>query len=283
MAGSAVTTQGDLHVLLVRHGESLNNPLMAKIFGPVAEEDPVSQRRRDAEARWLAERLSDPALTDRGMQEAEEVANTLAPMLRRLAGSRLIKIFVSPFMRTLQTAQPLAQALGSSCSVEVRPDLFEVGGVYVERLGRRDGPGECLTAREIEQRFPTYRTTKLPKDGAGWYRGSWECDRAARQRAAEIAKWLRSAELREDCADVAGAYVVLVIHGHLIDMLLKALLGIADDGSSDQPHTNVFTERPVVFFTPNAATAHISIRQNGGVAIHHIGQRLPDRSQPSKL
>ena len=57
------------------------------------------------QARWLAERLSDPALTDRGkfaalrhaeysmmtaprqhgqgMQEAEEVANTLAPMLRR--------------------------------------------------------------------------------------------------------------------------------------------------------------------------------------------------------
>ncbi|CAE7533352.1 katG1, partial [Symbiodinium microadriaticum] len=149
MAGSALTANGDLHVLLVRHGESLNNPLMAKIFGPVADEDPASQRRRDAEARWLAERLSDPALTDKGMQEAEEVANTLAPMLRRLAGSRQIKIFVSPFMRTLQTAQPLARALGSACSVEVHPDLFEVGGVYVERLGLRDGPGECLTAEEI--------------------------------------------------------------------------------------------------------------------------------------
>ncbi|CAE6964809.1 katG1 [Symbiodinium natans] len=287
MAGSALSL-GDLNVLLVRHGESLNNPLMAKIFAPVVDEAPASLRRREAEARWLAERHSDPALTTRGVEEAEDLAKASAPMLLRSAGSRLIRVFVSPFMRTLQTAMPLAQALGSSCSVEVHPDLFEVGGVYIERHGQRDGPGECLGAKDIERLFPGFVTKRLPQSPGGWYRASWESDAAARQRAAQIARWLRSAELRKAADDerlqtTSTSWVVLVIHGHLIDLLLKALLGIVDDISVDQPNTNVLAERPVVFFTPNAATAHVSIRRDGGVAIHHVGRRAPSQSTLSKL
>eukprot|EP00434_Breviolum_minutum_P030147 symbB.v1.2.026663.t1/scaffold2686.1/size73053/3 len=260
MAGAAVSLKGELHVLLVRHGESTNNPLHAEIFGPVAHEAPGSAARRAAEQRWLRERQTDPPLTERGVEQAEAVAAKCQHMLPSTA-----RIYVSPFLRALQTAVPLAKALKVT-NVAVNPLLYEVGGVYFESEGRRDGPGSCLSPSDIERTFPSFDISALPgpKD-KGWYHGSWESDANARQRCQQLRAWL--SELHKE---QPNGWVVLVIHGHLIDLLLKAFLGIVDDPTEDQENENVMNRR-VIFFTPNCATAHLTLRPNGSVAIHHIG------------
>eukprot|EP00435_Cladocopium_sp_Y103_P074579 s13_g49.t1 len=258
MAGAAIAQKGELHVLLVRHGESSNNPLMAEIFGPVAGEAPGSAMRQLAEQRWLRERSTDPGLTQRGLREAEHLAASCQKML-----PSSVKIFVSPFLRTLQTAAPLAKALKSK--VVVHPLLYEVGGVYVESEGQRHGPGACLSPSDMERDFPDFDISHLSgASNRGWYQGGWETDAAARQRCQQLLSWLQS--LREE---QPNGWAVLVIHGHLIDLLLKALLGIVDDPLGDLENENVM-ERRVVFFTPNCATAHVSLRPDGSVAVRHI-------------
>ena len=103
----------------------------------------------------------------------------------------------------------------------------------------------------------------------GWYQGPWESDAAARQRCQELLRWLWAQE---------EGWIVLVVHGHLIDLLLKALLGIEDDEKEDQENENVMNRKAflfqraspwlffqVVFFTANCATAHVSLRKDGSV------------------
>ena len=117
MAGAALAVEGELHVLLVRHGESTNNPLMAEIFAPVAQEAVGSEARRRAEATWLARRSSDPELTAKGRREATAMAQALAV-------PRGARLWASPFRRTLDTAKALQQCTG--CRVQVHPELYEV-------------------------------------------------------------------------------------------------------------------------------------------------------------
>ncbi|CAJ1434353.1 unnamed protein product, partial [Effrenium voratum] len=237
-----------LDLLLVRHGESTNNPLMRQIFAPVLHEAPGSAGREAAEQRWLRERATDPGLTPRGVEEAEELAGSLRQF-------RHARIYVSPFLRTLQTAVPLAKALASAAVVH--PEIFEVGGVYTQHDGRRSGPGQCLSAAEIARSFPGFDVGALPERGP-WYTGGWESDQEARQRCGRLAQWLRSQE----------GSMVLVVHAHLIDLLLKALLGIADDPAEDQD-VNVM-DRAVAFSTSNCGVCSLSLR--GGRVIFHLAK-----------
>jgi len=269
MAGSAIKERAELNVLLVRHGESVNNPLHAEIFRPVIGEPTSSSRYLEAEERWLRERSDDPALTPKGLQEAQLVADHFAPLLEAVPGR--VRLFVSPFLRTCQTAAPLAQRLGPRCRVAMRAAIHEVGGVYTPGPGGRTGPGQCLSAEEIERRYPGFDTAALagPR-GEGWYTGGFETDAEARERVAAVAAWLKSPELLEECGG-GSAWAVLVVHGHFIDNLLKALLGIADDPLEDGDATNTMFGRQVMFFTPNTAVGRLSVFPGGRVALHYLG------------
>jgi hypothetical protein len=104
---------------------------------------------------------------------------------------------------------------------QVRPDLFEVGGVYSNTKdasgnSKRSGPGKSMTVSDIKNRFPTYETSALPQDG-GWYQGRWEDDTAARARLVNVATWLKT--LQPELGDDGVA--VLVVHGHFMDLLAK--------------------------------------------------------------
>ena len=128
-----------IKVLLVRHGESTNNVTMKHVYmqhldpgsdKPLRQQlDSGSDAAAAAERAWLEQRSSDPALTDVGQAEAVAFGRHYAPLLRA-ASPGGVRVFVSPFLRTCQTAAPLVQVLGSHAKVTLRGDICEVGGCY---------------------------------------------------------------------------------------------------------------------------------------------------------
>ena len=106
---------GATEILLVRHGESA--PFAAGVPHPTLDGQ------------------GDPALAPHGQVQAEHLA-------RRLASERIDAIYVTPLVRTQETAAPLATATGLSPVVE--PDLREVhvgeweAGLFRQRVRERD-------------------------------------------------------------------------------------------------------------------------------------------------
>jgi len=244
-----------LEVLLVRHGESTNNVAMSR----VAE---AASSKAEFEAAWLSQRVDDPGLTELGARQAEVFAEAYGPDLR----ARGCVVYCSPLLRTLQTAAALAERV--QCEVRVRPDLFEIGGVYtISAGGVRGGPGRSLTSGEIAERFPSYNVSALPPAGP-WYQAGWETDARGRARCADVAAWLRREETR---SQLDGRVLVIVCHGHFIDLLVKALLGLPDDATQDEPNTNNIFRRDVFFHSPNTSTTRLTIADDGRVQLHSFG------------
>lgn len=125
----------NLEVLIVRHGESENNIIMEEVFARTYAQPFSSEEFQKADKEWLARRSEDPSLSAKGMAEAEQFAHANVPKLLEAVGpTGCVHIFVSPLLRTCQTAWPLVKLLGSEhCKVEVRPDIYEVL-VYIQKL-----------------------------------------------------------------------------------------------------------------------------------------------------
>jgi broad specificity phosphatase PhoE len=191
-----------MRILIVRHGLSTNNVVMHDIG---AMDVSVTEANR----LWMDRRVDDPELTERGKEEAEEFGAYYSRILAE-SGSA-IKIYCSPFWRTLQTALPLAKAV-SGVHVVVQPDIYEIGGVYTNGAnGEKTGPGKQLTAAEVKEMFPLYDVSRLPE--GGWYTGGHETDEMAVERLEGVVTWLKSPALH---AEVGGALLVLVVHGAFI-------------------------------------------------------------------
>lgn len=116
---------GATELLLVRHGES----------APYEEGVPHP----------LLDGHGDPPLAPHGRVQAEHLA-------RRLVAERVDAIYVSPLVRTQETAAPLARALGIDPVVEA--DLREVhlgaweGGLFRQRVRERDPLAVRMFAEE---------------------------------------------------------------------------------------------------------------------------------------
>eukprot|EP00736_Rhodelphis_marinus_P014178 Rmarinus@m.27279 len=95
-----------MKVILVRHGERIDD---------VSESWSLS-----------AERPFDPPLTTNGIKQADLTA-------KRLADAGVTHVFSSPFLRCVQTALPIARAIGQSIRLEdgfsewVKPSYFPLG------------------------------------------------------------------------------------------------------------------------------------------------------------
>ena len=187
-------------------------------------------------------------------------------------------MFTSPFFRCCQTAWPLASRL--SATVTCHPDVHENGGVHAVieledgrlafdespfytastlgegelkgragtdsrgHIGERGHPGKCMSAADIEARFPGYGTAMLPREGQ-WYAHGGETPAQSAERARHVATWLKhDRDLHEDIGD---GVMVLVIHGAFIDSLLKALL-LGPDATAS-------SIEEVAFQFPNTGTA----------------------------
>lgn len=176
-------------LFLVRHAQSANN------------------------AKAEHERVPDPGLTPLGLQQAQ----VLAPAVRELAPSHL---FTSPFLRTLQTTDPIAQALKTI--PYVRADIFEQGGCYRGyRVGERD-PEPGMNRAQIEALHPSWKID--PEiDRSGWNKlTEYESREQARLRAHRVRDWLTNTDWPN------GSRIMLVIHADFKIRLLESFLNSND-------------------------------------------------------
>ena len=159
-----------MELFLIRHGQSTNNALTD----------------------WT-QRVDDPLLTTSGEQQAERTALHLAsglhlhPTERGTAKPVLDRLYCSPMIRAMQTADAIARAVGVAPQVWV--DIHEVGGIYLDHGERKVGyPGR--TRSELAQRFPgCILAPELTEQG--WWNRDFEEMHAGHGRAAGVAQLLR--------------------------------------------------------------------------------------------
>lgn len=201
-----------MKLFLIRHAQSTNNVLAEH----VKMED------------YMTERVPEPPLTTIGEDQAQLVADHLASAdyaeaLQEQAeasqvGYGFTRLYCSPMLRTLQTAQPISKALG--LQPEVWIDIHEHGGIF--HGDPEKGPVEQhfgLTRQEMMTLFPGYQ---LPAEitEKGWWPGGYEEMEGCYQRARRVAD-----QLRTWAPTMPTERVALVAHGTFIDALIKALLG----------------------------------------------------------
>jgi 2,3-bisphosphoglycerate-dependent phosphoglycerate mutase len=172
-------------LLLIRHGQSANN----------AQDECL--------------RVPDPGLTEIGVRQAEALASWLQD-------HAVTHLYCSPFLRSLETMRPLANA--RPLPVRVRSDLFELGGCYsgYEPGRERGEPG--LGRSHLMQAYPTWDIDELIQD-AGWWGREYETLHQGRLRAAAVVQWLAA-----EVGQTQGLHV-LIIHADFKRLLLAAMFG----------------------------------------------------------
>jgi broad specificity phosphatase PhoE len=192
-----------MELYLIRHGQSANNVLESALPG-----SPASQGSRH----------QDPELTPKGERQARCAAEFLARGGHRYPGEGpdgrppLDRLYCSPMIRALHTAQLIGQALGLRPQVWV--DLHEMGGIYLDQDGAKVGyPGQGRG--QLQARFPEIELPSQIRE-EGWWQGGFEEVHRAQGRAIGVAR-----ELRRLAAE--GGRVGLVSHGDFLNGLLKAL------------------------------------------------------------
>lgn len=219
-----------MRLLLVRHGQSMNNLL--------AETLPYDE--------YIATRSHEPELTPAGAEQAQRLAHFFGDITppeemdtaRRTSISErpVTAIYTSPMLRALCTTAPLAAALG--LAPQVWTDIFEHGGLFTgdPRAGEVANFGG-LTRQQIAERFPSY---VLPAEitDAGWWWNGYEHMAQCTARARRVAHTLRQwAETRAD------EVILIVTHGTFMDQLFKALLAAGDQPAFHFSHINTAISR----------------------------------------
>ncbi len=195
-----------MDLFLIRHGESTNNALAD-----------VSQR------------VADPELTANGRAQAKRVAAYIVEGLHLNPAERaegrpfLDRLYCSPMIRALHTAQEIGQAMESRSEIWVA--IHEMGGIYLDHGGERGAVGyPGLMRAEIAARFPTsVASAEVGEDG--WWDVGRETDQQAQRRAVDVAT---------DLLARAGekTRLGLVTHGGFMSLLLSALGNqVLDDGT----------------------------------------------------
>ena len=174
-----------LHLYLIRHAESENN------------------------ARPEHERVDDPSITDRGVQQATSLAQWLAT-------HPMDMLLTSPFRRALQTAAPVA--LRANTKIQVWCDIYERGGCYSGWEEGNVSGAAGLTQDGILQLLPTALFDE-PIAAEGWWGGKpREQDQQTRQRASIVKQ-----KVEQKFAD-SQARLAMITHAEFQRILLAELL-----------------------------------------------------------
>lgn len=165
-------------VHLIRHGQALNTHPEEGFANP-----------------------ENPPLTPQGVAQAECIA-------RRLASLPIDRLMTSPMRRSIETALPIARALGRPAEIWFRSHEFRGASGYT-----------AWGANEIRTRFPQ---VMLPHDFAdeGWYYGNERLDLAT-ARADALIDWLSIQNRKSPLRQVA-----IVSHGDFIRIVIARILGL---------------------------------------------------------
>ncbi len=187
-----------MRFVLIRHGQSTNNARWAETGDDTG---------RDVDTRLTA--LGEA-------QAAALAAYATSPGLPWA----LTHLYVSPMVRAVQTAAPLADAL--DLPLALSQDLFEVGGPYDlldgtgEQVAHPGSGSSVIAALSSRVNLPDWVTEE------GWWRG--EVEREREVYVARADRLIDSLRGTHDVDDVVG----LVSHGWFGNVLLGRLLGIED-------------------------------------------------------
>ncbi|WP_135546648.1 histidine phosphatase family protein [Paenibacillus cymbidii] len=194
-----------MELYLIRHGQSIGNT--------------------------VPHDMPDGELTELGRTQALRVAAAVAPWQPQ-------QLIASPLTRAIETAQPLARALG--LPIQVWSHTYEV---------RNKGPYRGPTAEQLGQLFPE-AAFRGDMDVEGWFCSGDETPETAHDRAHLV--------LRELHEQFAGQRVALVAHGGFNRHLLLAILGLPADS-------------PVYFHQSNGCIYHIEFTSERTV-LHYLGE-----------
>ena len=188
-----------MELYLIRHGQSANNA--TEPLGP---------------------RVCDPPLTDVGQQQVRLVSQHLASSgwpgpAANGDRSSLTRLYSSPMLRALQTAEAICQAIG--LAVHVRTDIHEIGGIWLDHDDKRGPVGLAgLKRGQIAERFP-HAVLPVSIGDDGWWNRPPEDHESGSRRARRFA-----GELIEQAS--SDDRIALVTHGDYGDSLICALLGM---------------------------------------------------------
>jgi len=160
-----------VRLLLIRHGETAHN------------------------ADRLALGRADVPLNERGSLQARALAEGLAAS----PFGPIAAIYASPLRRAVDTATPLAEALG--LTVQVEPGLIEMD------IGEVEGQ----SFEELRQRYPDFLRVWLSDDLADAPMPGGESLRQVQERAWAAVSMLRNRHPEETVAAVTHNFVILSI------------------------------------------------------------------------
>ncbi|RIK58276.1 MAG: hypothetical protein DCC57_00745 [Chloroflexi bacterium] len=246
-----------MKLFIIRHAESANNRLALDLTYD----------------EYMAQRSADPVITELGERQAallaEHLACEAAPESQHEAhpghgngGYHLTHLYCSPMLRTLQTARPVAQALGLKPQVWI--EIHEHGGMF--RGNPRNGealvihPG--LTRAAIQTDYPDYDLPETITE-EGWWFSPYEDMPGCNARAMRVARDLRRRAQEERTQEVESR-IALISHGTFIDALIKAFF-------------NQLPERELFYFHYNTAITRIDFMPNGTLFLRYLNriQHLP--------
>lgn len=241
-----------MQLYLIRHGQSTNNV-------------------RDGD---LTPRSSDPELTEKGVRQAELLAEFLAasapgnwdpgddPLNRR--GFDLTHLYCSLMKRAIHTGSIIAQRL--NLPLFGMSEAHEVGGVFLETL-----VDDVVTVNEeygvdaefLAENYPSLILAQ-PIPRRGWWRGGREDDNLPQKRAQKVLEWLRQRHASTDDR------VAIVTHGGFYNHLLRAMLHI----SPEEPDNRKLGYRLVY---NNCAISRFDITEDRVYMVYHNrAEYLPD-------
>ncbi|MFM2060791.1 MAG: hypothetical protein RLZZ507_461 [Cyanobacteriota bacterium] len=147
-----------------------------------------------------AEKRYDPPLSDDGMVQAQQLA-------KRLKGEKIKHIFASPFLRTVQTANAIAQVL--NLEIKLETGLSE----WLNPEWMTEAP-ERLSTSDLAALFPRIDISYTSRIAAQYP----ETHEKVRQRSAQTARCLATEFWPND--------ILLVAHGASV---LGAAMGLVGD------------------------------------------------------
>ncbi|MBD2664793.1 phosphoglycerate mutase [Richelia sinica FACHB-800] len=151
-----------------------------------------------------AERRYDPPLSDDGMIQAQQLA-------QRLKGEKIAHIFASPFLRTVQTANAVAEAL--DLSIKLETGLSE----WLNPEWMTEEP-ERLSTLALADLFPRIDTSYTSRIAAQYP----ETHAKVRERSGQTARCLAAEFFPDDILLVAhGASVLGGAMGFVGDIAIK--------------------------------------------------------------